>query len=244
MVKRLVLKTSRSGNWRGGSSSSVGALTCYLPSRGVSVFTKNSNWRLDMASKICYNISIKGGISMGYIYSITNKINNKKYIGKTEYDNPIKRWQEHLRDSERFDRLLYRAIKKYGKENFIFEILFSDLYGEELCQKEIETIKEYNTYLSGYNATLGGDGTSYILEEEKHEIMIDYNKGMSTYKIAQKYNHDRSTISRILKNAVLTQIKTIVIIVLKIIVVLKCIMRKKNYYLILVKNVLIIYLKI
>ena len=137
---------------------------------------------------------------MGYIYSITNKINNKKYIGKTEYDNPIKRWQEHLRDSERFDRLLYRAIKKYGKENFIFKILFSDLYGEELCQKEIETIKEYNTYLSGYNATLGDDGTSYILEEEKHEIMIDYNKGMSIYKIAQKYNHDRSTISRILKN--------------------------------------------
>ena len=137
---------------------------------------------------------------MGYIYCITNKINNKKYIGKTEYDKPIKRWREHLKDSEKFDRPLYRAIKKYGKENFIFEILFSDLYGEELCQKEIETIKEYDTYSNGYNATLGGDGTSYIPEEEKREIVIDYNKGMSTYKIAQKYNHDRYTISRILKS--------------------------------------------
>lgn len=137
---------------------------------------------------------------MGYIYCITNKINNKKYIGKTEYENPKKRWQEHLRDSERFDRLLYRAIRKYGKENFIFEVLFSDLYGEELCEKEISTIKEYDTYSNGYNATLGGDGASYILEEEKKRIVFDYNNGMSTYKIAQKYNHDQSTISRILKS--------------------------------------------
>ena len=137
---------------------------------------------------------------MGYIYCITNKINNKKYIGKTEYENPKKRWQEHLRDSERFDRPLYRSIRKYGKENFIFEVLFSDLYGEELCEKEISTIKEYDTYSNGYNATIGGDGSSYILEEEKQQIVSDYNKKISINKLAKKYNHDQSTISRILKS--------------------------------------------
>ena len=40
---------------------------------------------------------------MGYIYKITNKINNKKYIGKTEYAEPIKRFKEHISDSKKAD---------------------------------------------------------------------------------------------------------------------------------------------
>lgn len=134
----------------------------------------------------------------GYIYSITNKINNKKYIGKTEYDNPIKRWQEHLRDSERFDRPLYRAIKKYDKENFIFEILFSDLYGEELCEKEVETIQKYNTYYDGYNATFGGEGRSYI-SLSKEELEKAFKELKSINKVSKYFNHDPLTIKRLCK---------------------------------------------
>ena len=55
---------------------------------------------------------------MGFIYKITNKINGKMYIGKTEYDNPIKRWKRHIEDSKRNTdkhRPLYNAINKYFK---------------------------------------------------------------------------------------------------------------------------------
>ena len=59
---------------------------------------------------------------MGYIYKITNNINGKSYIGKTERTIEI-RWKEHLRHIASLqDRLpLYKAMAKYGKENFIVE---------------------------------------------------------------------------------------------------------------------------
>ena len=63
---------------------------------------------------------------MGYIYKITNDVNGKMYIGKTEYVNPEKGWKEHLKDYKRRKnekRPLYAAMKKYGEEHFYFEII-------------------------------------------------------------------------------------------------------------------------
>ena len=60
---------------------------------------------------------------IGYIYKITNRLNQKAYIGKTIY-TVEERWQEHIRDSKRDrckDRPLYRAMNKYGIENFSIE---------------------------------------------------------------------------------------------------------------------------
>ena len=37
---------------------------------------------------------------MGYIYLITNKINNKKYVGKTELSIKA-RWKQHIKDSKK-----------------------------------------------------------------------------------------------------------------------------------------------
>lgn len=100
---------------------------------------------------------------MAYIYMITNKINQKKYIGKTNFSIE-KRWKEHQKDSlkNRYEkRPLYNAINKYGVENFIIEEL-------EKCspdiaeQREQYWIEQLNTYNNGYNATIGGDGKSYL----------------------------------------------------------------------------------
>lgn len=58
------------------------------------------------------------------IYKITNVINGKVYIGQSS--NVERRFSQHKSpyEQERFsEKPLYRAFKKYGIENFTFEIL-------------------------------------------------------------------------------------------------------------------------
>lgn len=98
---------------------------------------------------------------MAYIYLITNNVNGKVYVGKTE-DSIQKRFQEHCADSKKErckNRPLYRAMNKYGHENFTVSLL------EETNQPEIREefwIKQKQSYHNGYNATQGGDGKKYL----------------------------------------------------------------------------------
>lgn len=100
---------------------------------------------------------------IGYIYKITNKTNGKSYIGKTT--NLNKRFAQHC-SGRGCTKALNRAIKKYGKDNFTFECLESVAKNtlEELNlflnNRECYYIKEYNTFITGYNCTLGGEGLS------------------------------------------------------------------------------------
>jgi len=89
-----------------------------------------------------------------YCYSICNLINDKRYVGiATSID---KRWGEHT--SGHGSKILHQAFKKYGVENFLFEILFEG-NEQEAKDKEVEMIVELNTVAPhGYNLTLGGEG--------------------------------------------------------------------------------------
>ena len=74
-----------------------------------------------------------------YIYKITNLINNKIYIGQTI--NIEERWRHHReipyrKNSKEKNRQLYRAIKKYGLDNFKFEVI------DEIEDLEIANEKE------------------------------------------------------------------------------------------------------
>lgn len=89
-----------------------------------------------------------------FIYKITNKINNKMYIGQTIYAIE-KRFQRHIRDalSNNLDTHLSRAIRKYGKDAFIVEEIDTANTQEELNEKEHYYIHYYNTLQKGYNET-------------------------------------------------------------------------------------------
>lgn len=141
---------------------------------------------------------------MGYIYKITNLINQKSYIGKTEKDDPYKRWEEHQRQANRTStekRPLYSALNKYGFENFSFEILEET---NNLVKREVYWIDFFNTYKIGYNATLGGDGKSYINTEE---ILKLYKQGYSCNQIAKMVHHHSDSISQVLsRNGVIIRI--------------------------------------
>lgn len=103
------------------------------------------------------------------IYKITNQVNGKVYIGQSR--NIEKRWNQHRTtafnsNNHNYNLPLYRAIRKYGIENFIFEVL-EECKIEELNEKEKYYIKLYNSYFEGYNLTLGGDASGSEINKEK-----------------------------------------------------------------------------
>lgn len=96
------------------------------------------------------------------IYKITNKINNKCYIGQSTRIQD--RWKEHSSNYEhkRHPELpLYKAMEKYGIKNFSFMVL-QECQKEELDEKEKYWIKYFNSTLQdhGYNIRSGGDSTN------------------------------------------------------------------------------------
>ena len=97
------------------------------------------------------------------IYKVTNLINQKVYIGQS--DNIEQRWKRHKTRSinncgKDYNYAFYRAIRKYGLENFLFEVI-EECSKDELNQREKYWIKYYNSYLNPdhYNETEGGEGT-------------------------------------------------------------------------------------
>lgn len=117
-------------------------------------------------------------IAITGIYKIVNMVNGKVYIGQSI--DIEKRWAKHRRNAfnpndKGYNYPLYSAIRKYGVENFSFEIL-EECSRNELNEKEIYYIKEYksNQKSYGYNIVEGGGEaphTSKLSENHISEII-------------------------------------------------------------------------
>lgn len=100
---------------------------------------------------------------MGYIYKITNKINNKIYIGQTIKNRPTDRFSQHKYAARHLDQdngisYLHRAMNKDGVDNFDFEII-EEIDNSLLNEQEKYWINFYNCQMpNGYNMTIGGEG--------------------------------------------------------------------------------------
>lgn len=99
-----------------------------------------------------------------YLYKITNQINSKIYIGVT--NNPSLRYAQHKSDKE---RLVGKAILKYGKDNFKFEIICigNKEYIYELESKVIVLYNSDATTGHGYNLCTGGKINNQINRGKK-----------------------------------------------------------------------------
>lgn len=117
------------------------------------------------------------------IYKITNTINGKCYIGQSIYLK--KRIRRHLTYKCHKDNLsLYKAFDKYGIDKFMIKILETidtekcDDIKSELDKLEIFYIKNYDSYNSGYNQTIGGDAgiTGYKFTDEQRRKVSEHQK--------------------------------------------------------------------
>lgn len=131
------------------------------------------------------------------IYKITNLINKKIYIGQSIHIE--RRWQEHCQPSSR--SLIGKAIQKYGKEHFTFQIL-EECREEQLDDLEEKYIFKYNSIVpNGYNIETAAKGkTSFVFYDQ--EVFSDIVKDIISDKltftsIAEKYDLSRRTIQRI-----------------------------------------------
>ncbi len=96
------------------------------------------------------------------VYLITNKINGKVYVGKTERTLEL-RWRDHLNDSiKRPNRspFLYNAMNKHGVENFSIQKIASAETRQELdALEKLWIVKLHSMDAAlGYNLTSGGTG--------------------------------------------------------------------------------------
>lgn len=133
----------------------------------------------------------------GFIYCISNDVNNKKYIGKTTLSIEA-RFKQHCCDAYKMTnerRPLYSAIRKYGEEHFYIELV-EECELSLLEERECYWINKLETFLNGYNATLGGEG-KLLYDYEK--FIIDFNNGMLIKDIATKYKCDPHTVSKALR---------------------------------------------
>jgi len=104
-----------------------------------------------------------------FVYLITNTVNGKQYIGQTVQD-PRERWYRHC-STNPGNTVIGRAIHKYGKENFKFEVVDTATNLEELNKKEVEWISKLSTLKNGYNLREGGNNTK-LTEEIKNKISL------------------------------------------------------------------------
>lgn|SRR5208282_3932566 len=138
-----------------------------------------------------------------FIYLITNAVNGKYYVGKTEL-RPQKRWHDHCSCSRRHPErapLLYRAMNKYGMSAFAFEVIAEASSAEQLNALEQLWILALNSAnpVHGYNLTLGGTGgppSDITREKLRCPKSEEHKRNLSEAKRGCDVSHMASAASR------------------------------------------------
>jgi len=105
------------------------------------------------------------------IYKATNDINNKAYIGITD-DLEYRKWT-HFNDAKNGAvQAFHYAIRKYGEDVFVWEVLAECDTRESAGEIEIELIAEHGTFKSGYNSTTGGEWGWEVSDDAKAKMSL------------------------------------------------------------------------
>jgi group I intron endonuclease len=130
------------------------------------------------------------------IYCIQNRINDKRYVGKSIHIEA--RWDEHKRLNSKSCEYIHRALQKYGVENFDFSVLEeisqeTENINQVLNDRESFWIRSLDTIADhgkGYNLTYGGEGSANISEITKKRRSESLKKVPHTKDWNQKISKD------------------------------------------------------
>ena len=138
------------------------------------------------------------------IYKITNTINSKVYIGQSI--DIHRRWKEERINafsarSNEYQTLKSKAFRKYGLENFLFEVI-EECPPSMLNEREKYWINYYSSYTEGYNMTMGGDFSPHVntlssIEQVKSIIDDLKNTSLTGIELGEKYGVSDQMISDI-----------------------------------------------
>ena len=136
------------------------------------------------------------------IYLITNQINKKRYIGKTQKGYKT-RFDQHCKSYDQGNRnYISCAINKYGKDNFKIELI-AQVEDDSWEFWESFYIQEYKTmyYQNGYNLTLGGDSNPMDepITKEKHKKVCqsDYFRELQrALSLGRKHTEETKQLCR------------------------------------------------
>lgn len=128
-------------------------------------------------------------------YLITNRLNNKQYVGITT-GSIAHRFKVHLKNTagRKIDMILYDAIRKYGVSNFSIEHVACASSVADLKQVEAALIAQYGTLAPhGYNATLGGEGTlGFKHSAETKAKIAAWHKGRVKSSLSEEHKQSIS----------------------------------------------------
>ncbi len=92
----------------------------------------------------------------GIIYKAVNLVTNEVYIGATT-KTLLERQNDHIQKANNNNKYrFHEAISTYGVDSFIWEQIDTATSIDELANKEMKYVAEYNSNDSGYNADKGG----------------------------------------------------------------------------------------
>jgi group I intron endonuclease len=147
-------------------------------------------------------------IFRGIIYKAECLINKKLYFGQTinSLKNRIKNHEKNSKKKKHTTIKFLNAIKKYGINNFKWEIVEKYNFNnkEELIkvlnERESFYIRKYNTIIEGYNIRPGGNNS--FLSERTKKILKENILGKTFEELygKEKANKMKLNISLALKN--------------------------------------------
>jgi group I intron endonuclease len=115
------------------------------------------------------------------IYSVTNKLDDKRYIGKTKATRFKRRCREHQWNARAgFPDPLYVAMRQDGIDNFIFDILATCETEEQTLAEEAWWVKFFGSHVSihGYNRTPTGHSRGHKASEETRALIGAAGRGV------------------------------------------------------------------
>ena len=110
----------------------------------------------------------------GTIYCVHCISTGKKYIGQTIQKIQY-RINDHFCRSSNSQYKFHRAIKKYGKNNFIYGVI-EECDFSVINDREMYWINVFDTFKNGYNSETGGMNGRLLSEETKSKIQQKTSK--------------------------------------------------------------------